>query len=133
MCHRKKHFLKGKSAPATSLLCLHNDGASQELEERSQVLSSINIGGVLGIFFSSCLFFQCCRSVLNVLGKEKLHSPVSGHLWDKPLKYAGAVSVSRSWGVSSGAKFGQAAAFNYFVYIFGYGAVASDGERNTAL
>lgn len=84
-------------------------------------------------FFFSCLFFQCCRSVLNALGKEKLHSPVSGHLWDKPLKYAGAVSVSRSWGVSSGGKFAQAAAFNYFVYLIGYGAVASDGEGNTAL
>lgn len=71
--------------------------------------------------------------MLNALGKEKLHSPVSGHLWDKPLKYAGAVSVSRSWGVSSGGKFAQAAAFNYFVYLIGYGAVASDGEGNTAL
>lgn len=60
--------------------------------------------------------------MLNVLGKEKLHSLVSGHLWDKSLKYAGAVSVSRSWGASSAA-----------VYIIGYGAVASDGERNTAL
>lgn len=71
--------------------------------------------------------------MLNVLGKEKLHSPDSGHLWAKSLKYAGAVSVHRSWGVSSGAKFAQTAAFNYFVYMIGYGAVASDGERNTAL
>lgn len=106
---------------------------SQELEERGQVLSSVNIGGVLGILFPSVCFFQCCRSVLNVLGKEELHSPVSGHLWDKPLKYSGAMSVSRSWGVSSGAKFAQAAVFNNFVYLIGYRAVASDGEKNTAL
>lgn len=69
--------------------------------------------------------------MLSVLGKEKLPSSVSGHLWDNPLKCAGAVSVNRSWGVSSGAKFAQAAAFNYFVYLIG--AVASGGERNTAL
>lgn len=35
----------------------HNDGASQKLlEERSQVLSIVNIGGIRGIFFLLFVF-----------------------------------------------------------------------------
>lgn len=35
--------------------------------------------------------------------------------------------------IPSGAKFTQAAAFNYFVYTIGHAALASHEERNTAL
>ena len=71
--------------------------------------------------------------MLDILGKEKLHSPVSGHLRAGPLKYTGCANVRSSWRVPSGAKFTQAAAFNYFVYTIGHGALASHEERNTAL
>lgn len=52
--------------------------------------------------------------MLDTLGEEKLHSPVSGHLRAGPLKYIGSADVCRSWRVPSGAKFAEAAAFNLF-------------------
>lgn len=87
----------------------------------------------LWFFFFLVYCFQSCRSVLDILGKEKLHSPVSGHLRAGHLKYTGSANIRSSWRVPSGANFAQPAAFNYFVYTVGHGSLASDGKKSTAL